>query len=81
MAEIVNLRQARKAKSRAEARAKGDANAAKHGRSKAGKARDDAEREAGIRKINGHRRERDGDDATGDDTNGDTGDDTGGEDA
>jgi hypothetical protein len=38
MAEIVNLRQARKGKARAEARAQADANAAKFGRTKAQKA-------------------------------------------
>ena len=37
MAEIINLRAVRKAKVNAEARAQGDANAAKFGRSKAEK--------------------------------------------
>lgn len=63
MAEIVNLRQARKAKARDAARKAGDANAAKHGRGKGEKARDAAERAAEARKLDGHRRERDGDGA------------------
>ena len=61
MAEIVNLRRARKAKARDDARRAGDENAAKHGRSGGEKARDAAERAAEIRRLDGHRREREGD--------------------
>ncbi|MEL7416619.1 MAG: DUF4169 family protein, partial [Pseudomonadota bacterium] len=40
MSKVINLRQARKAKSRAEDRARADENAAKHGRTKSEQARD-----------------------------------------
>ncbi|MBS0565418.1 MAG: DUF4169 family protein [Proteobacteria bacterium] len=57
MAEIVNLRQAKKARERAEKRAQGDENAARFGRTKAlkalEKARADKERDA----LDQHRRE------------------------
>ncbi|WP_159873037.1 DUF4169 family protein [Novosphingobium sp. 9U] len=59
MAEIVNLRQARKTKQRADAAAEADANRARHGASKAQRrlARDEAERLA--RSVDGARREPD----------------------
>ncbi|MFW2830679.1 DUF4169 family protein [Sphingomonas sp. ID0503] len=44
MAEIVNLRQARKAKARSAKEVEAQANRALHGRTKAEKARDEAER-------------------------------------
>lgn len=57
MAEIINLRQKRKQAARAQARAESDANAAKHGRSKADKARDKAIADKSERYLDGHRRE------------------------
>ena len=57
MAEIVNLRAAKKAKARAEARAQGDANAAKFGRSKAEKALETARAEKAKRDLDGLKRE------------------------
>ncbi len=57
VAEIVNLRLGRKRKARAATRNKADANAARHGQSKAERtlraARDDLE----ARRLDGHRRE------------------------
>ena len=57
MAELINLRAARKAKDRAEARAKGDENAAKFGRTKAEKAIEQAKAEKARRDLDGHERE------------------------
>jgi hypothetical protein len=59
MAEIVNLRQARKAKKRADEAATADANRARHGASKAERrlAQDEAARLA--RTLDGARREED----------------------
>lgn len=57
MAEIVNLRAARKAKDRADARAKGDENAVKFGRTKAEKALDKARAEKLARGLDGAKRE------------------------
>jgi hypothetical protein len=57
MAEIVNLRAARKAKDRAKARAKGDENAAKFGRTKAEKALETAQAEKARRDLDGAKRE------------------------
>jgi phage protein D len=63
MAEIVNLRTARKQKARAEARAEASANAARHGQSKAERALRTAEAEKAARSLDGHRLEREpGDD-------------------
>lgn len=55
--KVVNLRQARKARSRAEDRARGDENAARHGRSKAEKERDAAEAAKAARHLDGHKRD------------------------
>lgn len=60
MAEIINLRQARKAAARKADRAAGDANAARFGRSKAEKALEQARAEQSDRHLDGHLR---GDDA------------------
>ena len=61
MAEILNLRQARKSKARAEAAAVADANRARFGRSKAEK-RETAARDAlATRRLDGHKRTPDGD--------------------
>ncbi|MBB4857491.1 hypothetical protein HNO88_000798 [Novosphingobium chloroacetimidivorans] len=59
MAEIVNLRQARKAKQRADAASQADANRARHGASTAERrlAKDEADRLA--RTVDGARREPD----------------------
>ena len=57
MAEIVNLRTARKAKARDDARAKADENAAKFGRSKAEKDLQAARAEKAARDFDGHARE------------------------
>ena len=57
MAEVFNLRAARKAKDRADARAKGDENAVKFGRSKAEKALDKARAEKLARGLDGAKRE------------------------
>lgn len=55
MAEIVNLRQARKAKARAEKDAAAAANRAKFGRSKAERTASDAEATRTARSLDGHR--------------------------
>lgn len=59
MAEIVNLRQARKARKRDEAVQVAAANRVRFGRSKAEKAREKLEAEARARLIDGARIERD----------------------
>ncbi len=58
MAEIVNLRQRRKAADRAAARAKADQNAARHGRSRAEKELDRARTEKAKRDLDAHARDR-----------------------
>ncbi|MCX7288447.1 MAG: DUF4169 family protein [Rhodobacterales bacterium] len=57
MAEVVNLRQARKEAARKAARALADANAAKFGRTAAARAVQDAQAEKAARDLDGHRRE------------------------
>ena len=57
MAEIVNLRQARKAAARAAARAAGDANAAKFGRTKAERQLQETRAAKAARDLDAHRRE------------------------
>jgi len=57
MAEIVNLRAARKAETRQKARAKGDENAVKFGRTKAEKDLEKARAEKARRDLDGHERE------------------------
>jgi len=57
MAEIVNLRMARKRKQRTDAQIVADTNRALHGRSKAEKRASEAEREASARHLNGHKRD------------------------
>ena len=56
MAEIVNLRQRRKRAARVAEREAGDANAARHGRSKAETALTEARDEKAARDLEGHRR-------------------------
>jgi hypothetical protein len=57
MAEIVNLRTARKAKERETSRATGDENAAKFGRTKAEKDLEKARADKALRDLDGHARE------------------------
>jgi phage protein D len=56
MGEVVNLRAAKKQAARKAARANGDANAAKFGRSKAERALEAARAEKASRDLEGHRR-------------------------
>ena len=55
MAEIINLRQARKAKTRAEKDARAAENRAKFGRAKAERSVGDAEKILAERRLEGHR--------------------------
>lgn len=64
MAEIVNLRQARKARARAAAEQKAAENRARFGRTKADKAIDRAEAARADRQLAGARREDAGPDGT-----------------
>lgn len=57
MTEIINLRQARKQRARDDARAKGDANAAKFGRSKAQKSAEDTAATRAALHLDQHRRD------------------------
>lgn len=57
MAEIINLRAARKAKDRTAARAKGDENAAKFGRTRAEKDLEKALADKARRDLDGAKRE------------------------
>jgi hypothetical protein len=55
MSDIVNLRQARKARDRAEEKRRADENAARHGRTKAERLREAAEAERARRTLEAHR--------------------------
>lgn len=57
MAQIVNLNRFRKDKARSAARTQADANAARHGRTGAEKARDRAKAEKAARDLDGHQRD------------------------
>jgi phage protein D len=57
MAKVVNLRTVRKQAARAAARAEAEANAAKHGRTKAERALQKAEAEKAARDLDAHRRD------------------------
>ncbi|MEM9971887.1 MAG: DUF4169 family protein [Pseudomonadota bacterium] len=57
MSAPVNLNKARKARAKAEKRAKADENAARFGRTKGEKARDRAEKDTASRALDGHKRE------------------------
>ena len=59
MAEIVNLRRARKRKERAEKEARAAENRIGFGRSKAERALSDARKDLAARRLEGHRREDD----------------------
>ncbi len=56
-AEIVNLRLERKRKARAETRVRADANAARHGQSKAERTLRAGREDLAARRLDGHRRE------------------------
>ena len=56
--DIVNLRQFRKAKARAEKDAKAEENRVKFGRSKAEKQLEKAEKERARRDLDGHKRDK-----------------------
>ena len=60
MADLVNLRQARKAAARQAARRQADENAARHGLSKAEKSLSKARAEKLARALDAHRREKSG---------------------
>lgn len=55
--KIVNLRRARKRKAREQARAEADANAARHGQTKAEQTLCEAREDLEARRLDGHRRE------------------------
>ncbi|MFM5931650.1 MAG: DUF4169 family protein [Novosphingobium sp.] len=57
MAEIINLRMARKARKRSEDQSRADQNRALSSRTKAEKARDRDEQDRAARSLDGHRRE------------------------
>lgn len=59
MATIVNLARAKKQAARNAARVTADANAAKFGRTKAERARDQAQADKAARDLDSHRRETD----------------------
>ena len=58
MGEIINLRQARKAKSRSDKDAKAAQNRVEFGRTKVERKLIEAERELAARRIEGHRRDK-----------------------
>lgn len=57
MGEVVNLRTAKKQAARKAARAASDANAAKHGRTKAERELEKARAEKATKTLDGHKRE------------------------
>ena len=57
MAEIVNLRQVRKAKARADKESQAATNRAKFGRTKAEKAVESAKKSIADKRLDGHKRE------------------------
>lgn len=59
LADIVNLRTARKHKARAEKQARSEANRVRHGRSRAERQTAETENEVRLRRLDGHRRETD----------------------
>ena len=59
MAQITNLTRYRKDKARAEKRRQGDENAARHGRTKAQKAAEQADAERAAQTLDQHRRDDD----------------------
>ena len=67
MADIINLRRARKAKARAEKEAEGSENRARFGRPRREQMSTDATRDMQDRKLDAHRRDGPGEDPAGDD--------------
>jgi hypothetical protein len=61
MADVVNLKRARKAKARAAAEADAAANRLAHGRAKVERKLTQAEKAAADRKLDGHKRDHDDD--------------------
>jgi len=59
MGDIVNLKRARKAKARAEAETEAASKRLTHGRTKTERDQTRAEKEAGDRKLDGHKRDDD----------------------
>lgn len=59
MGDVINLRQARKAKARSEKERLAQANRAKFGRGKAERQETEAERQRGLRLLDGARLEKD----------------------
>ena len=59
MTKVTNLNRFRKQKARDDKRAEADANAVKHGRTKAQKSLEDARAEKAARNLDGHRLDRD----------------------
>ncbi|MBL8551100.1 MAG: DUF4169 family protein [Hyphomonadaceae bacterium] len=59
MAEIINLRQARKQRARAEAQKDAASNRAAHGRSKAERNLTDAQADKAAKDLDGHKRDED----------------------
>lgn len=57
MAEVINIRQAKKALARAKDRAQATQNAAKFGRTKAERQAEDAARDTAARHLDGHLRD------------------------
>ena len=58
MSNVINLNKFRKARAKSSERKTADANAARHGRSKAEKNRDATRKEAEIRHLDGHKRDK-----------------------
>lgn len=58
MSKVVNLRRARKAKARGEAARSADANAARHGRTKAERRAEEDAADRAARHVDGHEVER-----------------------
>lgn len=73
MSKVTNLNRVRKDRARAEKRAKGNANAARFGRTGAEKALERATAEKARRDLDGHRRQGDGRDGDEDEGNRDGG--------
>jgi hypothetical protein len=73
MAEIINLRAARKAKARADKEAHADENRARFGRPRQEQMSTEATRGMQDRKLDAHRVDSAGEDAAGDDPEGDGG--------
>ena len=57
MAEVINLRQAKKQAARKAARVSADANAAKHGRTKAERVLEKTRADKAAKDLDGHKRE------------------------